>query len=98
MDNELKKQLEKTGTAEISNGIVTQVTQALDEKPDKVKMLVFGKLEEKGIIPIEQACEKCTQSYPNHLGGKDKCREFQKKDALARGFASYLVCPQQFID
>lgn len=96
---ELEKQLKKTGTAELhSNGVVNQVTQALDEKPDKVKMLVFGELIEKGIIPIAEACSKCTQSYPVHLGGKDKCREFQKQDAMARGFGNSLICPQQFID
>jgi hypothetical protein len=97
MKKDLEKELEQRGTAEISNGIVTQVTQALDEKPDKVKMLVFGEQVEKGIIHIEQACAKCKDNYYVKLGGKDKCREFQKKDAEARGFSN-LVCPNQFID
>jgi hypothetical protein len=94
MKDELRKELEKRGTAEISNGVVNQVTQALDEKPDKVKFLVFGELQEMGIIPIEMACSKCTCGYfPTTI----QCRAFQKKDAEARGFHN-LICPHQFIE
>lgn len=96
MSKELEKQLEKTGTAEISNGVVTQVTQAIDETPSKVKMLVFGVMQEKSIIPIDQACAKCTFQYKNKAGTK-ACQSQQKKDAEARGFNN-LICPQQFVD
>ena len=94
MKDELRKELEKRGTAEISSGIVNQVTQAVDEKPDKVKFLVFGELQESRIMPIETACAKCTCGY---FSTTVQCRAFQKKDADARGFHN-LICPNQFIE
>jgi hypothetical protein len=94
MKDELRKELTKRGTAELSNGVVNQVTQALDEKPDKVKFLIFGEMQEKSIIPITIACETCKCNYfPTHK----QCQESQKVDAEARGFHN-LICPHQFID
>ncbi len=92
MTEELKRELEKRGTAEISNGVVNQVTQALDEQPTKVKFLIFGELQERNIIPIGIACAKCNHCY---FPTVRQCQERQAKDAKSRGFTS-LVCPQQF--
>mgnify|MGYP001557866966 CR=1 FL=1 len=92
---DLRKELLKRGTAEVSpDGIVNQVTQALEETPNKVKFLIFGELQEQGIIPISEACAKCTEKY--FLTVK-QCQEQQKVDAVARGF-NKLICPQQFIE
>ena len=95
--DELRKELEKRGTAELQpDGLVNQVTQALDEKPDKVKFLIFGEFQEKGIIPIDQACAKC-DFWEKLFASTTQCQERQKKDANARGFTE-MVCPHQFID
>ena len=56
LKGDLRKELEKRGTADLSNGIVNQVTQALDEQPGKVKYLIFGELREQEILSIEEAC------------------------------------------
>lgn len=92
VDKELKRRLEECGTAEISNGVVNQVTQAIDETPTKVKFLVFGEMQEKEIIPIDEACAKCNHCY---FPTTKQCQDRQELDAIARGF-SYLICPQQF--
>jgi hypothetical protein len=95
---DLQIELEKRGTAEVSSdGIVNQVTQALDESDTKVKLLIFGELQEKVIIPIAQACGKC-ESWKGY-GDKSiqNCQSRQKKDAQARGFRK-LICPKQFVD
>ena len=95
MDNDLLKELEKRGTAELHpTGKVNQVTQALSETPTKVKYLIFGELKEQEIIPIDEACAKCDHYY---FPTVKQCQEQQKKDAVARGFTE-MVCPQQFID
>jgi hypothetical protein len=52
MDNNLRKELENRGTAEIVDGQVLQVTQALNETEEKVEYLIFGKLQESKIILI----------------------------------------------
>lgn len=95
--NELEKELEKRGTAEISNGQVLQVTQALDEQTDKVKLSIFGEIQEKRIMPIDKACSKCPNKFYRHFKSIKDCQERQKKDALARGFTQ-LICPEQFIE
>ncbi|MFA5036982.1 MAG: hypothetical protein WC479_07385 [Candidatus Izemoplasmatales bacterium] len=92
--NKLKKELTQRGTADITNGIVNQVTQALDEKPDKVTFLIFGEMQTKSIMPIDAACAKCTHCY---FDTPKKCQERQSIDAKSRGFNN-LVCPEQFID
>jgi hypothetical protein len=91
----LRKELNKRGSAELSpTGKVTQVTQALDETPTKVKFLIFGELKEQNIMTIEQACAKCVRCY---YPTTKECQAKQKQDAMARGFNN-MVCPQQFID
>jgi len=93
MKSTLRKELEKRGTADITNGVVNQVTQAIDEQSDKVKYLIFGELREQAIIPIEVACAKCDHCY---FPTTTECQKHQKKDAMVRGF-NRLICPQQFI-
>jgi hypothetical protein len=93
MDDELKKELQKRGTAEISNGIVTQVTQAISESDKEVTFLIFGEMRKQGIIPIDEACAKCDHCYFRTI---KQCQTHQKRDAVARGFNN-LICPQQFI-
>ncbi len=92
MDKELERELEQRGTAEISNGIVTQVTQAIDETPTEASFMMFGELKKRGIIPIEEACAKCDHCY---FPTTKQCQEHQKKDAEMRGF-NEIVCPSQF--
>jgi len=91
---ELEKELVLRGTAEISNGTVNQITQAIDEKKDEVEYLIFGELRKQGIISITEACSKCSHC---HLDTVEKCQERQVKDARARGFTQ-MVCPEQFKD
>lgn len=93
---ELKKELESRGTAEIVDGVVTQVTQAIDEQEDSVKFLQFGEMKEQKIIPIDEACAKC--DFWKRINKTIKeCQAFQGEDAKARGF-SKLICPEQFVD
>jgi uncharacterized OB-fold protein len=94
MDKELLDELTKRGTAEVVDGKVVQITQALDEQPDKVKYTMFGELKENGIIPIAEACAKCNHK---HFPTVEECQKVQKKDAEARGFHE-VVCPKQFIE
>jgi hypothetical protein len=95
-EQEIMNQLEKTGTAEISNGIVTQVTQAIDEQPNKVKMLVLGEMVESGIRPISEVCP-CSFYSSRRFKTKENCQAFQKKEGEARGFTQ-VICPEQFKD
>lgn len=88
---ELQKELEERETAEISNGVVNQVTQALDESDAKVKYLIFGEQVEQGIIPIDQACAACDHC---HFDTVELCRDKQSKDARVRGF-NEIICPKQ---
>ena len=92
-NSELGKELNKRGTAEVSNGQVVQITQAIEETSDKVKYLMFGELREQEIMPVEQACAKCDHC---HFKTAKECQEFQAKEGRARGFTK-LICPQQFI-
>ena len=89
---ELAKELRQRSTAEISGGVVNQVTQALDEKEAEVTYMMFGELKTQGIIPIDEACAKCDHCYFDTI---KECQEFQGKDARARGFTE-VICPQQF--
>ena len=91
-DKELKKELEERGTAERTNGVVNQATQALDENETKAKFITFGELREQNIIPIEEACAKCSHCYFDTV---KRCQERQAKDARARGFNT-VICPSQF--
>jgi hypothetical protein len=90
----LIKELKQRGTAEISNGVVNQVTQALSENKDKTSYLMFGEMKESGIIPIEQACAKCKSGVKKHFKTVEDCQVFQKKEGESRGFHS-VICPQQ---
>ena len=93
MKDELAKELEKTGTAEISGGIVNRVTQALDEKESEATYMMFGEAKTDGVIPIDEACAKCDHC---HFDTVKECQEFQGRDAKARGFMQ-VICPTQFI-
>ena len=84
-------ELKQRGTAEISNGKVVQVTQALNETENSVEFLIFGEIKKQGIIPLAEACTKCDHSY---FATVDECQARQRKDAIDRGF-SKLVCPNQ---
>ena len=96
MKEELKKELELRGTAEVSNGVVNQVTQAINETDNEVTHLIFGKKTKQSVIPIDQACAKC-DFWMGKFATVIKCQESQKKDAEARGF-NKLICPHQFVD
>ena len=96
MKEELKKELEHRGTAEISNGVVNQVTQAINESPTETTLLIFGQLKTLKIKPIDECCKVCDFIAKREKGIK-YCRDFQKKDAEARGFHQ-MICPKQFID
>lgn len=93
--DELIKELNTRGTAEISNGVVTQVTQALDETDTHVDYLLFGELKHSPIIPIEQACAKC-DFWLGKYNSTSECQVSQKEDAEARGFHK-MICPNQFV-
>jgi hypothetical protein len=92
--NELEKELTTRGTAEITNGVVSQVTQALDESENRVKMLVFGELVEHEIMPIDEACSHCN-FWKGKYANTKCCQTSTKVDAEARGFI-HLICPEQF--
>ncbi len=99
--NELIRELSKRGTAEVTvspTGEVTvnQVTQAIDEQPGRVKLLLFGELREFKCLPIEQVCSQCSGWKPRFKSVGD-CQAMQKKDAEARGFHG-VVCPRQLRD
>ena len=91
---ELRKELEARGTAELSEeGIVTQVTQAIEEKDGTARMLVFGEMTEYKYKPIDEVCAVCKEV---HFGSIKACQEAQAQDARARGFTK-IICPNQFI-
>jgi len=91
-DKELQKELEARGTAEISKGQVVQVTQALSETDTEVDYLIFGERRQEKIIPIDEACAKCTRNY--RFKTKKDCQDVQAKEGKARGFNT-MICPQQ---
>jgi len=93
MKEELRKELEARGTAEISNGVVSQVTQAIDESETEVKLLIFGKLQEHKVTPVDETCSKCN-FWSKYFKSTKACQKRQSEDARARGF-SKLVCPHQ---
>lgn len=93
MDKKLIKELKQRGTAEITDGVVNQVTQCLKEAGSTAEFLLFGELKEKTIISIDEACANCDHCY---FKTTKECQVRQAKDAKARGFTK-LVCPQQFI-
>ncbi len=93
--DDLIKELEIRGTAEVTNGIVNQVTQTIDETETKVKFLQFGEMKTQSIIPIDEACAKC--GVWKRIGKTIKeCQEIQRKEGQARGF-NILVCPKQLV-
>jgi hypothetical protein len=96
MEKELEKELNQRGTAEISGGIVNQVTQALDENDAEVEFLLFGEKVKQKIIPIDEACAKC-DFWKGQFATEKECQECQAEDAKARGFQK-LICPEQFVD
>lgn len=91
---ELREELDKRGTAEVINGKVCQVTQALDETEDTATFLACGVLIEAKTIPIAEACSKC-DSWKRRFDTVELCQAKQGKDARARGFHK-VVCPAQF--
>jgi hypothetical protein len=92
--DELEKELNKRGTAEIIEGKVHQITQAIDEDEKQAKVIVFGELRKFGVKPIEECCP-C--NFLKHYSSIQECRERQKKDAIGRWFTS-IICPEQLID
>lgn len=78
-------------------GKTNKATESILETGKEVSFLCCGDVVHRKIMPIEEACAKCTMSYHIRLGGKDKCRKFQKREGERRGFKD-LVCPQQFIE
>ena len=93
MPEELAKELEQRGSAEISNGVVNQITQALDEKETEATFLMFGEIKTESIISIDEACAKCPSLVKDDT--VEECQERQGKDARARGFTR-IICPRQF--
>jgi len=92
--DELSQELRERGTAEVVNGKVCQVTQALDETADTAKFLIFGQLQERKTIPIDEACSKCG-FWKGRFKNEELCQERQARDARARGFHQ-VMCPEQF--
>jgi len=95
VEGELAKELEQRGTAEVSDGVVNQVTQAIDETESEVKYLIFGVLKSEVIIPTTEACAKCS-FWEGKFEGTKRCQDTQVLDAQARGF-NKLVYPRQLI-
>ena len=93
MDKELKKELEQRGTAEVSNGVVTQVTQALEETETKARVLLFGEMREFTVKPIGECCEVC-DLWKKYSKSIQDCQSKQKVDAAARGF-NLVICANQ---
>lgn len=91
MEDELARELEQRGTAELVNSKIVQVTQAIDETETSAKFLVFGELKEQSVIPIDEACAKCDHC---HFDTLKECQDFQGKGARARGFTK-VICPEQ---
>jgi hypothetical protein len=94
---DLMRELQERGTAEVVNGEVLQVTQALDESQGRAKFILFGDLHECAIIPIDEACAKCASGAKRRHATVKECQERQAKDARARGFTS-VICPEQFAE
>lgn len=92
---DLLKELDARGTAEIANGTVIQITLAIDETEESVKFLQFDELKEQRIIPIAEACSKCTW-WSGKFPDVASCQAVQKDDAQARGF-HILICPDQLV-
>ncbi len=96
MNKKLIRELEQRGTAEISDGVISQVTQAIDESESRVSFLQFGELKSQGIIPIEEACSKC-DFWEGKFANTQMCQEVQTGGAKARGF-NKLICSNQFVE
>ncbi len=96
MNNKIIDVLQKRGAAEIVNGKVCQVTQAIDETDSEVKYITFGNMRKQKIIPIDEACSTC-QFWKNHFESTAKCQERQSKDAWNRNFFK-MICPKQLQD
>ena len=95
INDEIMRELEKRGTAELHpNGVVNQITQALGETADRADFIIFGERQQKGIIPIEQACAKC-DFWKGKFETTKLCQRFQGGDAESRGFKT-VICPEQF--
>ncbi len=92
-EQDLLLELEARGTAEVTDGVVNQVTQALKESETEVEFLIFGELQKQSIIPIGKACARCNHC---HFDTYKECQDRQKKAAKARGFTQ-VVCPEQFV-
>jgi hypothetical protein len=62
-EKQLLNELQQRGTAEISNGKIVQVTQALNESKKQVTFMLFGKLQTKNIRSIDEACASCNHCH-----------------------------------
>ena len=94
-EQELKRELEQRSTAEIVNGEVAQVTQALDERADEATFLIFGERQTVKLKPINECCAVCDFFHQASFTTHEQCQERQKQDAAARGFHR-VICPHQF--
>jgi len=90
---ELRQELERRGTAELNNGIVNQVTQAISEEGSRVEYLMFGEMKKQSIIPIERACF-CCNFWRGEFNNRQACQDFQSRGAKAKGF-NEVICPNQ---
>ncbi len=93
MRDELKRELDSRGSAEVINGKVVQVTQAINEADDSVEYLMFGELRRESVTPIAETCARC-DGMNRFDGSAEKCQQHQATDARARGFHK-LICPRQ---
>lgn len=75
---------------------VRLATGAIEETENTVRFLLFGEMTEKKIMPINEACPKCS-FWKSKFADTKSCQAIQKEDSEARGFAK-LVCPKQFIN
>jgi hypothetical protein len=96
MDDELIRELEKRGTAEVTDSGVCQVMQAIEESETHTKFLLFGRIVEHEIAPLDETCAKC-KSWKQVFDSIEECQEVQQADAKARGF-HIVVCANQLIE
>ena len=91
----LQRELQERGTAEVVNGEVLQVTQALDETQCRAKFIAFGELRDCSVKPIAEACASCIEWMDHGFNSTTVCQHRQAEDARKRGFTK-VICPCQF--
>jgi len=72
------------------------VVQAVTDSKEEAKFYLFGELETKKILPIEEACAKCI-FWKGRFDNIKACQKCQGGDAIIRGFST-VICPEQFIE